>query len=143
MLGPNFVFYFDPRDVGQSAPGSHYIIPESWSRDEFLQAVNNMFTKAYSIDLTISTGNVGEPRPEATEYEAENVPAELLVMTDEINGYIGDGHCDFEFEKYTSEGGKKYWRLTAWWDRGRYCDEEFAATAPSTIGRVLAIYYTI
>jgi len=32
MLSTNFVFYFDPDDVGQRVPGSQYVIPESWNR---------------------------------------------------------------------------------------------------------------
>ncbi|NIT35161.1 MAG: hypothetical protein GTN49_01455, partial [candidate division Zixibacteria bacterium] len=37
-LSPDFVFYFDPDDVGQNPPGSQYRIPESWSYTEFWQA---------------------------------------------------------------------------------------------------------
>jgi hypothetical protein len=143
MLSPNFVFYFDPRDVGQNPPGRQYVIPESWTRTEFLRAVTNMFKKAYRISLSIETDNVGEPRPEATEYQAENVPAELLAMLDELNGFIANSTSTFEFERYLAEGGSKHWRLTGWQDRGRYYDEEPAAGGPSTIGKVLAVFYAI
>ncbi len=143
MLGPGFVFYFDPRDVGQSPPGgSEYIIPESWSRAEFLKAVANMFDKAYSISLSIETDNVGKPRPEATEYYVEDVRTELLVMIDELNGYIGEDPCAFEFESYLTENRDKYWLLTTWQDGARYFDHEPAPGAPTTIGRILAFYYT-
>lgn len=143
VLSPEFVFHFDPRDVGRSPPGGHYRIPESWTRTEFLRAVTNMYKKAHRISLSIETGSVGEPRPEETEYRAENVPAELLVMLDELNGYIANSASTFEFERYLAEGGGKHWRLTEWQDRGRYCDEAPAALEPATLGRVLTVFYTI
>ena len=143
MLSENFVFYFDPRDVGQYPPGSQYVIPESWTRAEFLRAAANMFKKAYSISLSIETDNVGEPRPEETEYYVENVPADLLVMIDELDGYLAYGASTFEFERYLAEGGGKHWRLTGWQDLGRYYDERFPGVEPSTIGRILALFYVI
>jgi hypothetical protein len=117
-LSTNFVFYFDPRDVGQSPPGSQYEIPESWSYTEDWKATYNMFSRAYSINLSIPTGRIGEPDPEETTYRADNVNISLLVFTDELNGFIANtGYCTFEFEQYTSGQGKKLWRLTNWWDR--------------------------
>ena len=116
-LSPDFVFYFDARDVGQSPPGSKYIIPESWSYTEDWQTTSNMFQKAYSINLSITTTKVGEPDPGENTYQADNVPISLLVMVDELNGYIADkGYCNYEFESYTA-GDKKLWRLKKWWDR--------------------------
>jgi len=144
VLSPEFVFHFDPRDVGRRPPGvSQYVIPESWTRTEFLRAAAKMFKKAYRISLSIETGSVGEPRPEETEYRAENVPAELLVMIDDLNGFIADSASTFEFERYLAEGGSKHWRLTEWQDRGRYYDEAPAALRPTTLGSVLAVFYTI
>lgn len=118
-LSTNFVFYFDPRDVGQSPPGKpSYTIPESWSYTEDWGATYNMFERAYSIDLSIPTNRVGEPEPEENIYEADNIGISLLVMVDELNGYIANtGYCNFEFEKYQNEHGQDRWRLTKWWDR--------------------------
>jgi hypothetical protein len=117
-LSPNFVFYFDPRDVGQSPPGSQYQIPESWSYTEDWGATRNMFNLAHSISLSITTTGIGEPEPEETTYEAVNITISLLVMIDELNGFIADGgYCNFEFEKYQNEQSQNRWRLTNWWDR--------------------------
>lgn len=117
-LSENFVFYFDPDDVGQTPPGgSKYIIPESWSYTEDWKATDRMFQGAHSIALSIPTGGVGKPDPEATTYRAENINIRLLVMIDEINGYLADtGYCNFEFEKYQNESNQDRWRLTKWWD---------------------------
>lgn len=116
-LSDNFVFYFDPDDVGQSPPGSGYIIPETWSYTSDWQATDKMFEKAFSISLTIPTGGVGTPDPEATTYKANNISIKLLVMIDELNGFIADqGYCNFEFEKYKNESNADRWRLTKWWD---------------------------
>lgn len=117
-LSTSFVFYFDPRDVGQKLPGKTWAIPESWSYTEDWDATYNMFQRAYNINLSIPTGRIGEPDPEETAYRADNVSISLLVMVDELNGFIADGgYCNFEFEQYTSGQGKKLWRLTNWWDR--------------------------
>ena len=106
-LSPDFVFYFDPDDVGRHPPGSEYLIPESWSYAEFRQAVENMFTKAYSISLTIPTGNVGMPGEKETKYKTENIPINLLVMVDKLNGYQADqGYCNFAFESYVNDKKK-------------------------------------
>ena len=141
MLSENFVFYFDPRDVGQSPPGSMYIIPESWSHIEFLSAVKNMFGKAYSINLSIATSRVGTPGENETTYKADNISLSLLVMVDELNSFIADtGYCNFEFERYESASGKKYWRLTGWWDRTSQGYDEYPGVAPASLGRVLALF---
>jgi hypothetical protein len=141
MLSPNFIFYFDPRDVGLSPPGSQYVIPETWSREEFLQAVSNMFRKAYSINLSIPTSRVGTPGENETTYLAENVSISLLVMVDELNGYIADaGYCNFEFERYEAASGKKYWRLINWWDRTSEYFDESTGVAPISLGRILSLY---
>jgi hypothetical protein len=142
MLSPNFVFYFDPRDVGQSPPGKTYIIPESWSYTEFWQAVNNMFRNAYSIDLKIPTSRIGTPGENENTYLAENINISLLVMVDELNGYIADiGYSNFEFERYEAESGKKYWRLINWWDRTSQGFDANPGVAPSSFGRILALYF--
>jgi hypothetical protein len=118
-LSPDFVFYFDPRDVGGSPPGKpNIIIPESWSYTEDWDATYNMFEGAYSIDLKIPTSRVPEPEPEEKTFLVENINISLLVMVDELNGFIADkGYCNFEFEKYKNEQGEDRWHLIRWWDR--------------------------
>jgi hypothetical protein len=142
MLSEDFVFYFDPRDVGQTAPGKPYIIPESISYTEFWKVVENMFNFAYSISLSIPTERVGKPDEEETTYLAENIPLDLLVMVDEKNGFIADnGYCNYEFERYEAASGKKYWRLTGWWDRTSEAYDADPGIAPSSFGRILALYF--
>jgi len=140
MLSTNFVFYFDPRDVGQNPPGSMYIIPPSWSYTEFWQVLNKMFRQAYSISLSIPTGRVGTPGENETTYRADNITLSLVVMIDELNGFIADnGYCNFEFERYEA-AGKKYWRLTGWWDRTSEFLDVYPGLTPTTLGRVLALF---
>jgi hypothetical protein len=139
MLSEGFVFYFDPRDVGSNPPGSQYRIPESWSYTEFWQALNNMFREAYSINLSIPTSRVGTPGENETTYKAENVTISLLVMIDELNGFIANaGYCNFAFERYDSASGKKYWRLTGWWDRSSEFFDAYPALTPTSVGKILA-----
>jgi hypothetical protein len=142
-LSPDFIFYFDPRDVGQSPPGKTYIIPESWSHDEFLNGANYMLQAAYSIDLSINTTGVGKPGENEATYKAEGVTISLLVMIDELNGFmVGKGYCDFAFERYATEKGERLWRLTGWWDHTSGGYDEGAAASPASLGRVLAMYYS-
>jgi hypothetical protein len=141
MLSTNFVFYFDPRDVGQSPPGSQYEIPESWSYTEFWRALNNMFDKAYSINLSIPTSRVGTPGENETKYKAENISISLLVMIDDLNGFIADsGYCNFAFERYEAASGKKYWRLTKWWDRTCEFFDAYPGAEGASLGRLLALF---
>jgi hypothetical protein len=140
MLSPNFVFYFDPRDVGQSPPGRHYVIPESWSYNEFWFAVNMVLVRAHSINLSTPTNRVGTPGENETKYKAEEITIRLLVMVGELNGFIAEeGYCDYEFERYDA-GGKKYWRLTGWWDQTSESYDENPGIAPTSLGRILALY---
>jgi hypothetical protein len=142
MLSEDFVFYFDPQDVGQSPPGKPHIIPESISYTEFWKALNNMFTKAYSIDLKIPTSRVGTPGENETRYRAEYINISFLVMIDSLNGYIAQGgYCNFEFERYEGASGKKYWRLIDWWDRTSQGFDANPGVAPSSFGRILALYF--
>jgi hypothetical protein len=143
MLSADFVFYFDPRDVGQNPPGKpYYKIPESWPYTVHVQVSENMFDQAYRINLSIPTSRVGTPGENETTYRADNIPLDLLVMVDEVSGFIIDhGYCNYGFERYESAAGKKYWRLTAWWDRTSQFFDEYPGAAPSTLGRVLAMYY--
>jgi hypothetical protein len=141
MLSERFVFHFDPDDVGQHPPAGTYVIPESWSYTEFWQAAGNLLEKAYNISLSIATAAVGEPGPNETTYLAENVTIRLLVMVDEMNGFIADqGFCNFELERYEGEGGKKLWRLTKWWDNTSVCYDAKPGVAPGSLGRILAFY---
>ncbi len=141
-LNPNFIFYFDPRDVGQSPPGGRYIIPESWSYDQFTKAAYTMVQVAYSISLLVRVEPLRRPGENVTTYKAEGVTISLLVMVDEYTGYtVKRGFCDFEFERYAAENGEKLWRLTGWWDHTSEGYDEGAAAAPGSLGRVLAMYY--
>ncbi|HUU57119.1 MAG TPA: hypothetical protein VMW93_07245, partial [bacterium] len=141
MLSPNFVFYFDPDDVGQNPPESEYEVPVFWSDLDFKAAARKMFKAAYSISLTIPTASVGEPEPNATVYKAENVNIKLLVMVDGLNGYLADkGYCNFEFERYDGSGGKKFWRLTKWWDNTNWSRDANPGVAPTSLGKILALY---
>ena len=140
-LSPDFVFYFDPDDVGQNPPGSEYVIPESWSYTGFWATANNLFGRAYAINLSIPTGGIGTPGPGETRFKAENVSVSLLVMVDERNGYIADnGYCNFAFEVYYNEQKEKRWRLVGWWDFTSAYADRMPGLTPTSLGRILAMY---
>ena len=142
MLSTSFVFYFDPDDVGQHPPGKpQYIIPESWSYTGFWKAVGNMFTEAYSISLIIPTGRVGTPGENETTYRADNIPINLLVMVDELNGYIADqGFCNFAFESYVNDKKENRWQLVGWWDYTGTAGDFYSAAKPASLGIILALF---
>jgi hypothetical protein len=129
-LADGFTFYFDKDDIG-GGPGG-LIIPETWGKEEFLKAVGNMFTEAYSIDLTVVTVNVGDPEDGAIEFTAEDVHINLLVMVDATNAFLANGFCDFRFIKDAS-GGYDNWRIIDWRDR--------TSEGLWSLGLILAQYY--
>jgi len=138
MLGPNFVFYFDPRDVGRDIGG--YIIPESWSYDEFREATTNLFSRAHSINLTIDVGHVGEPGAGEKSYSVLDIETSLLVMVDESSGFLGEGFGDYEFEIYQGKTGGKFWRLTKWADKRYHAGDASRANEVASVGVILAYY---
>jgi len=130
-----FVFYFNPQDVGSYVGG--YIIPESWTYAEFYQACGNMFDEAYEISLQIPP--IGAPPEGATTFIAYNVTINLLVMTDEENGYRADkGYCNFKFKKFI-ENGEVRWRLVQWWDFSIAYDGG-GRSSPTSFGRILVMF---
>jgi len=141
MLSESFVFYFDPDDIGHEVPGGGYVIPESWTYKQFIRAVGNLFEKAYAISMKIDHDEVGEPGGGAATFGAEEITVQLLVMIDEVNGYIGEGYSDFEFEKYRPKSGPACWHLTTWWDNSAYGCDENTCVVPASFGMVLALFY--
>jgi hypothetical protein len=141
MLGPDFLFHFDPDDVGHHPPERKYVIPEFWYRDEFWTAVDNMYILAYSISLEVPTAGVGAPAENETTYRAERVSLTLRVMVDAQNGYFSDdGYCDYAFESYVGKDGKKYWRLSGWWDRTAVYEDGDAGREAASLGRLIASF---
>jgi hypothetical protein len=133
-LSPDFVFYFNPNDVGEIVEG--YKIPVSWNRVEMLAAIRKMFNQAYGIEMVIPTNGVGTPGSEDTTWRVDNVTITLVLLTEPGVGYrIGAGYCNFEFERYENDGDYR-WRLTTWWD---YTSESRDGE-PASLGRVLAVY---
>jgi hypothetical protein len=93
-LANNLTFYFDDNDVGKQV--GEYTIPESWTSDDFLNAVSRIFNDAHSIDISITSRNVGKPNADDTTYIAENVYIQFLVMVDVVGGYLAHGFVTFE-----------------------------------------------
>jgi hypothetical protein len=114
-LADNFIFYFDPNDVGQEAPGGGgYVIPESWDRAAFLSASRNAMEQAYKITLAVSWDWIGTPETGATEFYVENIQVDFILKTDKHTDYIVKGGLfDFAFEK----DDNNTWHLSGWWDR--------------------------
>jgi len=140
-LRDNFLFFFDPREVGQKVPYRNYVIPKSWDRDAFMQAVKVLLGGAYALDFAISTEGLGEPGPGATLHEAENITLTLRVMVNELESYLADqGSVDLEFESYISANGKKYWQLKTWRDH-TYPPYGDLGVERASLGKILAIYY--
>ncbi|UCE26436.1 MAG: hypothetical protein JSW52_08780 [Candidatus Coatesbacteria bacterium] len=137
LLDTDFTFHFDENDIGKDVGG--YTIPESWDKENFLAACEKMFDDAYSIDLTVSTENVGEPDDGATAFTAENVPVNLLVMVDATNGYLAAGFCDFVFVNDDSAGYDD-WSISDWWDKTAG-GGTLSITGYESLGVILANFY--
>jgi hypothetical protein len=142
MLSKDFVFHFDPRDVGGSPPGKpEYKIPASWLYNQFWPAASNIFKYASGVNCSIATSRVGAPSENETGYRAEYINISFLVMIDSLNGYIAQqGYCNFEFERYEAASGKKYWRLINWWDRTSQGYDANPGVEAASLGKVLALF---
>lgn len=139
-LGRNFVFYYDPREVGRKPPGGEPRVPKSSSYTEIVRRVNYLFEKAPFISLTLEIRIIARPKPEENTYRADYVKVKLIVMLDELRWFVREGYSRVGFEKYADKNGKNYWRITAWWDRtGGGYGEYLAPTAPSP-GTALATF---
>ncbi|UCE26715.1 MAG: hypothetical protein JSW52_10265 [Candidatus Coatesbacteria bacterium] len=141
-LRSDFVFYFDPDNVGDEIDG--FTIPVSWDRYNIFGACSNMFEEAYSIDFEVVTAGVGDPDDEATTYSAYNVQIRLVVMTDALNGHLADGYCDFEFIYNGPSGYGGYgWEVSKWYDRTSPIGSTGLSnnTTPKSLGLILAYYY--
>jgi hypothetical protein len=113
VLNDDFIFYFDVNDVGHEVGG--YIIPASWGRDDHMAACGNMLEQVYSIDFIVNTTDIEDPEGGATVFEANHVPARLLIMVDANNGYLAQGFFDFELV-YDDSAGYDDWKVSDWYD---------------------------
>ncbi len=140
VLSTDFVFYFDPKDVGKDVGG--FIIPLSWNRDDHMTACGNMFEQAYSINFNINTTLVEDPEEGATTFEANDVPIRIVVMVDATNGFLADGFCDFELTNDDSAGYDD-WKVSKWYDdtSPRVSTGLSSTGVPSSLGSILARYY--
>ncbi|HUT98725.1 MAG TPA: hypothetical protein VM054_06580 [bacterium] len=112
----NFVFYFDPSDVG----GDHDI-PISWTYQAETTATQNLFIAvgAANITLTLDFSDSGdtEPGPYDTSFDISTVKYFLrVVVTEEDIIYQANEQANFELSKFPDDKGMDRWWLTKWWD---------------------------
>lgn len=139
-LCDDFLFYFDPHDVGATVNG--YVIPERWTRDEFYAAAANLFVEAYNADLDFVLYRVPPPGPGETYFRVEDVVTACEVYVDPYTGYATyGGYSDFEFRGYAPGDGKIYWHVARWWDRTYVEPPGDGQVEYATLGRILATYH--
>lgn len=130
-LGADFVFYFDPTDVGRIA-GENYLIPASWGKADLKRAARNIFERAQTLSFSVAWENLGTPGEEVEYVLKENVAAELVVTLEGNVVYRGTGSGDFGFSKEAPET----WKLAKWQDGTGPGAEEV-----SNLGFLLASFY--
>jgi len=132
-LSPDFLFHFNPNDVGAVVNG--YTIPRSWTYADFVLATGKMFKFASAVRLAVNE----IPAPTTTpKFTAQRIPITILVMGDDRNGGRFEySDCDLEFTRYATADGVA-WRLTGWWDNS------LPGYSPMlSIGRLFVYYYTL
>ena len=133
-LADHFRFYFDAADVGKQLPDG-YVIPASWSRDDFLRAATNLFARTHSDKMDAGWRTLGSPAAGEKSFAVDTVPLAFTVMYNPQDGYfLDDGTCDYGFA--ADDAGK--WRLTEWRDRSHACG---CPTVEKSFGYILAEYY--
>jgi len=135
-LTSDFTFHFDPLDVGYDVGG--YIMPDSWSRGDFLAACGNMFENAQSIDAEIEFESVDDPDDGIDEFTAYTILVRLYVEEDEQNDYLAQDPCDFRFVDRGADGTDN-WVISDWWDDFLYGTLE--SPVHVSLGWILASYY--
>jgi len=133
-LSDDFHFYFDPKDIGKEKNG--YIIPESWNKDEFLSACQNMFNDAYSIHLDIpqlETGLKGQYKSNGDEFSCET-DINFLLYVNQSQGYQAVGPVNWQFRK--CDDGK--WRIYAIYD---HTSPEIFSIECTSYGVILAYFH--
>jgi len=133
-LTDDMIFYFDPHDVGKMT-SKGYLIPDSWSRDEFLDACQNMFNNAYSINLDIpqlETGLKGQYNSNGDEFFCET-DINFLLYVDQTHGYQAVGPVDWKFKK----GADNKWRISEIHDK---TSPYILSIAGTSYGVILALF---
>jgi hypothetical protein len=112
----NFVFYFDPDDVG----GEHDI-PPSWLYLQETTATQKLFDAVGSANITLQLAFTGptEPNPGDISFAMDNVNYDLSVYDENAEDgpttYMATGHANFVLSKFT-DGSRLRWWLTIWYD---------------------------
>jgi hypothetical protein len=137
LIDTDFTFYFARVDIGTVVDG--YEIPPTWGREDMLAACGNMITEAYSIDISIAISQVGDPEEGSTEYVANNVCIDLLVMFDATSGARTTGFCYFGFVNDDSAGYDD-WVITDWWDKTAFYGTYGLENEEKSLGTILAMF---
>ncbi len=97
LLTADYLFYWDPNDVGDVMPQTGYQIPQSWDRETDVQATGNMFAQAYDIRLQVlNAGDFDDPSIPGDYYRADNVLLQFYLWSDgPDSAVLATGPCDF------------------------------------------------
>ncbi|HUU57033.1 MAG TPA: hypothetical protein VMW93_06815 [bacterium] len=132
VLDADFVFYFNPGDVGAELT-TGYVIPASWGRREFIRAAEKLITSAKSVSFKCPWDTIGTPGAGVSEYEARTVLV-FVVRVDDTRYYRAKGSYGYVFLKTPGVN----WQLTAWRD---YASYHYVNGGEPNLGRILALYY--
>jgi hypothetical protein len=135
-LASDFIFCFDPKDVGEET--GEYIIPESWTRDQFIDIVGYIFDVVYSIDLKIDTSVIHNPITDDKTYTAADVPVRFLIMIDPVSGFLAQGTFTFELRAEYDRYHRNYWYVTTWRDFTGLDNPGERNIVPASFGVILA-----
>jgi len=131
-LAADFVYYFDPAEIGEQYNG--YTVPVFWDRDTFVAAVDAFIEHTASVEVNTAWQTCEAPAPAETTYYAANFPFLATVIADNGAGYrLDEGNCNYAFER--DARGK--WTLAKWWDRTYGCG---CAGVPLSWGQLLIRY---
>ena len=139
VLSDDFIFYFNPNDVGDTI--GEFVIPASWGREDHMAACSNMFDLVYSINSIIDTTDVENPEEGATTFDANQVPVQVLVMVDSVNGFATHGFFDFKLV-YDDSAGYDDWKVSEWYDDTPTGSSTglLSATGIPSFGAILAMF---
>jgi hypothetical protein len=139
-LDEGFTFYFKEDDVGDDFGDG--IVPESWTRFEFLEAVSSLFEHRGGFGLLMTPDTLEGPEGEDLVFTAKDVEVTFNI-DDDLNRRLKiEGTFDLEFVCLGLNAKGEYeWRVTKWRDFTIASNSDETGFAACSFGEVLLELY--
>lgn len=139
-LNDEFTFYFSEEEVGDDFGDG--TVPESWDRNEFLEAISSLFEYRRGFGLLMTPDTLDGPEGEDPVFTAKDVEVTFNI-DDDLNRRLKiGGTFDLEFVCLgLNAKGEYVWRVTKWRDFTVASNPDETGFAACSFGEVLLELY--